>query len=58
MKTYLVYNTKTLEIIDSFDFYGKSLERCLHAYADSFWLNITHPKHVELLKKIKTKNNL
>lgn len=58
MKQYIVYNTKTLKIYDTFEFYGKSLVRCLENYRDSFWLNTSHPKTTEILNRIKAVNNL
>lgn len=53
---YIVYNPDTLKIIGAYQFYGAHIVNLITNCSGAKWINVTHPKHKEILKLINEAN--
>ena len=54
---YIVYNTDTLNISDTFKWFGKDIMDHVKSDSSLKWLNVTHPKNINLLASINKVND-
>lgn len=58
MNHYIVYDRESYMIYETFSACGRDMINCLNQTPKTReWANITHPRHVETLKKIDAANN-
>jgi hypothetical protein len=49
---YIVYNKDTLKVVKTFDYFGRALNKFLKGHPNYTWINRTHPKNQDLLRKL------